>query len=147
MSRAFLKDPEPADPRCPSCGSLGEAVGAPTLEAQISKEDRASLGTAAFYCEDSACRTAYFNAWGAAVPDSRLKTSAYPKNPEAPVCPCFGIPAADIQSDAREGRKDRMKDLVERSKGPEAKCATLCPDGKSCMPRVMRLFREAFEAR
>jgi hypothetical protein len=147
MSRAFMRDPEPGEPRCPSCGALGEPVGARTLEAQIPAAARAALGAAAFYCENPACRIAYFTAWGASVPDGPLNSPAYPKNPEAPVCPCFGIPAGEVLADAREGRKDRMKDLVERSKGPEARCIERCPDGKSCMPRVMRLFREAFEAR
>ena len=147
MSRAFVKDPEPGEPRCPSCGSLGEAVGAPTLEAQIPPDARSLLGAAVFYCENPACRTAYFNAWGASVPDARLKSAAWPKNPDAPVCPCFGTTADEILADAREGRKERVKNLVERSKGPEARCVERCPDGKSCMPRVMRLFREAFEAR
>lgn len=142
-----MKDPEPGDPRCPSCGGLGEAVGAPTLEAQVSREDRATLGGPAFYCENPACRTAYFNAWGAKVPDARLKTIPYPKNPDGPVCVCFGVPAADITGDAREGRKDRVKALLDRAKGPEARCVETCPDGKSCQARVNRLFREAFEAR
>jgi hypothetical protein len=146
MSRAFVKDPEPGEPRCPACGALGEPVGAPTLEAQLPPDARAPLGGAAWYCENPACPTAYFNAWGVSVPEAQLRSSTYPKNPERPICPCFGVSAADVLVDARQGRKDRVKDLVERSKGPEAKCVERCPDGKSCMTRVLRLFREAFEA-
>jgi hypothetical protein len=93
------------------------------------------------------CRTAYFNAWGARVPDDRLASPAYPKDPEKSICPCFGIRAAEIVADARDGRKERVRDLMERSQGPEARCAARCPDGRPCLPRVLRLFRETFEAR
>lgn len=147
MSRAFIKDPEPGEPRCPGCGGLGDPVTPPTLEEHLPTADREPLGAAAFYCPDPRCRTAYYNAWAAAVPVERLKGPAWPKDPEAPICPCFGVRAADVLADARDGRKDRVKELVEKSKGPEARCLRACPDGVPCIPRVLRLFRETFEAR
>jgi Zinc binding domain len=147
MSRAFMKDPEPGDPRCPGCGGLGEPVGPTTMDAHLAAAARAPLGASAFYCADASCRTAYFNAWGAAVPADQVTGPAWPKDPEAPICPCFGMKAADVLADAREGRKERVKALVEKSRGPEARCATSAPDGVCCVPKVMRLFREAFDAR
>jgi len=117
------------------------------LEAHLPPPARATLGGAAFYCSVSACSTAYFDAWGVAVPVDQLTGSAWPKDPEGPICSCFGLKAAEVLADAREGRKDRVKDLVERSKGPEARCAQRSPDGACCVPRVLRLFRETFEAR
>jgi len=81
------------------------------------------------------------------VPADRLASTAWPKDPEAPICPCFGITAAQVSEDARDGHKERVKELMERSKGPEARCAERCPDGRPCLPRVLRLFRESFEAR
>src|ERR1043166_3711160 len=147
MSRAFIRDPEPGEPPCPECGIPGDTVGPPTLEAQLSPEDRSSLGGTVFYCVNPQCRTAYFNGWGAAVPSSRLARPAYPKDPAGPICLCFGIMAADVEADARDGRKERVRDLVERSKGPDARCVERCPDGRPCIPRVLRLFRETFEAR
>src|SRR6185436_19237031 len=122
MSRAFMKDPEPGEPRCPVCGGLGEPVGPATLDAHVSGAPRTALGGSAFYCAAPSCRTAYFSAWGAVVSADQLARAAWPKDPEAPVCACFGIKAADVISDAREGRKDRIKELVERSKGPDARC-------------------------
>lgn len=147
MSRAFVRDPEPGEPLCPGCGTPGDEVGPPTIEAQLPPEARSALGGKAFYCVNPGCRTAYFNSWGAQVPDDRLASTAYPKDPGGPICPCFGIKAADVLVDAREGRKDRVRDLVERSRGPDARCAERCPDGRPCLPRVLRLFREAFEER
>ena len=145
MSRAFIRDPEPGEPRCPGCQGLGEPVGPPTLEALLAPKDRDVLGAAAFYCADPACANAYFTAWGATVPAARLKGTAYPKDPAGPICPCTGLLASDVVTDAREGRKDRMRELKERAEGPEARCLTCSPEGRSCVARVFRLFRETFE--
>jgi hypothetical protein len=144
MSRAFMKESEQADPRCPGCGALGEQVGVATLQAHLPADACATLGDKAFYCVNSECPTAYFNAWGVAVPRDRMTGPAYPKDPAAPLCCCFGLTASDVITDAREGRKDRVKDLVERAKGPEAKCSERCPDGQPCVTRVLQLFRENF---
>jgi hypothetical protein len=147
VSRAFVRDPEPGEPLCPGCGTPGDAVGPATIEAQLPPDARATLGANAFYCVNPGCPTAYFTSWGAKVPAEKLVSTAYPKDPGAPICPCFGITAADVTADARDGRKERVRDLVERSKGPGARCAERCPDGRPCLPRVLRLFRETFEAR
>jgi hypothetical protein len=144
VSRAFIKESEQADPRCPGCGALGEQVGPTTLNAHLPADACATLGDKAFYCVNSECDAAYFTAWGASVSRDRMKGTAYPKDPAAPLCCCFGLTASDVISDAREGRKDRVKDLVERSKGPQARCAEKCPDGQPCVTRVLQLFRENF---
>ena len=141
-----MKEPEPGEPRCPGCAGLGEPVGLPTLEAHLAADARAPLGATAFYCPDPACPTAYFNGWGTSVPREKLTSTAYPKDPEAPVCSCFGLTAAEVVADARDGRKERVKSLLERSKGPEARCLEKSPDGRCCMPLVSRLFRESFQA-
>lgn len=147
MSRAFVRDPDPGEPVCPGCGTPGEAVGTATLDAQLGPEDRAGLrGAAAFYCVNPDCPTAYFTAWGGSVAAGRLASRAWPKDPEAPACPCFGITAAEVATDARDGRKERVRDLMERSKGPEARCTERCPDGRPCLERILRLFRESFRS-
>ncbi|HXX94932.1 MAG TPA: hypothetical protein VEN81_15005 [Planctomycetota bacterium] len=147
MSRAFIRDPEPGEPLCPGCGTPGDEVGRPTLEAQLSLEARTPLGGSAFYCVNPDCSTAYFNLWGARVPAAVLGSGAYPKDPDRPICPCFGITAAEVEEDARQGRKDRIRDLMERAGGPGARCVERSPDGRPCLPRVLRLFRESFEGR
>ena len=141
MSRAFVKEPDPGELRCPGCGGPGDPVGLPTLEALLSEEDRRALGASAFYCGNPACANGYFAAWGATVPGVRLKAAAYPKDPDAPICPCTGLRAEEVVADAREGRKDRVRALKDR---PESECARRCPDGKSCVARVFGLFRENF---
>jgi hypothetical protein len=147
MSRAFVKDPEPGEPRCPGCGTPGDPVGAAVLEAHLPPDARAKLGNGASYCAGADCPVAYFDAWGVSVPRTSMTGTAWPKDPDGPACPCTGLRAADVVADAREGRKDRVKALLEKSSGPDARCGTLCPDGRPCVARVFRLFREAFEAR
>ncbi len=146
MSRAFMKEGDAPDPRCPSCGSSGEAVGGVTLEAQLLPADRKVLGDRAYYCPNPSCRTAYFSAWEAVVPEDRLKSRAWPKDPDAPICPCFSLKPTDVVEDARAGRKSRVLEIREESDAPDPRCLRLAPDGRCCMPQVMRLFRENFEA-
>ena len=120
MSRAFMKEEEAREPGCPSCGTPGAPVSSTTIEAQLSTADRAALEGRVFHCGAASCSTAYFTALGAAVPVARLASPAWPKSPDAPLCPCFGVRAEDLAADAREGRKDRIKSLRERAEGPEA---------------------------
>ena len=141
-----MKESEPGDLRCPGCGGPGEEVGRPTLEAQLDPEALAPLKGAAYYCADPACAVGYFGAWGAAVPREKLRSASYPKCPEGPICPCFGLTAAEVEADARDGRKDRVRALLERAKGPEARCAEKSPDGRGCATHVSRLFRDSFQA-
>jgi hypothetical protein len=146
MSRAFIKEGDAPEPRCPSCGTQGEAVGPATLDAQLSPADRKALGDRAYYCANPGCSTAYFSAWDAVIPQNRLKSRAWPKDPQAPICPCFGLSAADVIADARAGRKNRVLEIREEADAPDARCPGLAPDGRSCMTSVMRLFRENFQA-
>jgi CopZ-like zinc binding protein len=147
MSRAFMREPDPKDPGCPECGATCEPVAPSTVDAHVPPSLRAPLTGTVFYCANPSCRTAYFNSWGASVPAGQVIGSAWPKDPEGPICPCFGVNADDVLADARDGRKDRVKELVDRSRGSEARCAQSSPDGACCVPRVLRLFRESFDAR
>jgi hypothetical protein len=147
MSRAFMKESEQPEPRCPECSALGEAVGLATLKGHLEAEDCSSLGDKAFYCVNSGCHVAYFTPWGVSVPFERMTRTSYPKDPEGPICPCFGMTVADVVEDARKGNRDRIRDLATRSQGPHSRCVENCPDGTTCLPRVLRLFRETFEAR
>ena len=80
------------------------------------------------------------------MPAERLTATAWPKDPGGPICSCSGITAADIKDDARQGDKKRVRDLMERSNDPNARCEERSPDGRPCIQQVLRLFRETFEA-
>lgn len=138
MSRAFMKEADAAEPGCPACGAAGDPVGERTLEAFLTPELRAELGAKTLYCPAASCPVVYFNGWGATVKRDRVKA----KDPEGPICPCFGVRAGDVVADAQAGRKDRLKAWRGQAEGPEARCAERCPDGRPCAPRVLRLFRE-----
>jgi len=146
MSRAFMKEGDAPEPRCPTCQTPGESVGPSTLEAQLSPQDRKALGDRAYYCASPSCPTAYFSAWDAVVPLDRLKTRSWPKDPSAVLCSCFGLKAEDIVSDALSGKKARVQEIREEADAPDARCPRLSPDGRSCVAHVMRLFRENFQA-
>lgn len=142
MSRAFIRESDPGEPACPGCGTAGDAVVAKTLDAHVPADLRAALGEKAFYCVDSACPVAYFNGWGTSVPRERMVGPAWPKEAIAPICPCFGLRAEEVVEDAVAGRKERIRALAQRSQGPEARCLERSPDGRCCLPRVLRLFQE-----
>lgn len=140
MNKAFLREPEQGDPPCPACGSRGVPVGGATLEAQAGAGARARVGDTAWYCSAAACATAYYNAWGASVEAAR---PAWPKDPSAPVCACFGVTAAEVEEEARAGRKEHVREWIARAEGPDARCATAAADGRCCAPELRRIFLAA----
>lgn len=141
-----MKEGETPEPRCPACQTAGELVAPLTLDAQLSPEDRKAIGDRVYYCPNPSCPTGYFSAWDAVVPLARLRSRSWPKDPNAPLCPCFNLKAEDIVADAQSGRKNRVQEIREEADAPDARCPKLCPDGRSCVPQVMRLFRENFGA-
>jgi len=147
MSRAFMREPDAEEPRCPVCASSGEVVSSRTLDVHVPPPLRSELGSAAYYCASPGCPTIYYSPWGFQIRIGQLANVHFPKDPDGLICPCFGFRAADVVSDARDGRKDRVRDLLERARGSEARCWERCLDGRSCVPQIMRLFRDRFEAR
>src|SRR5688572_3151119 len=118
MNKAFTRDPEPEEPRCPppaGCGGPGMPVGRKTLLAQLPESLARAFSESAYYCPNPRCNVAYFDAWGAQAPASVLRRTSYPKTPAAPLCSCFGITAEQIRDEAKAGRKDLIRDLVARA--------------------------------
>ncbi|MBX3411828.1 MAG: hypothetical protein KF708_03855 [Pirellulales bacterium] len=150
MNKAFVREPdETAACRCPQCDSPGLAVGPETLAAQLGAEGRTAVAESAFYCPYPRCEVAYFDAFERVVPVDRLRFPAYPKDPTAPVCPCFGLTTDDIEQDVREGVVTRVRGVVDKSKTAEACCRQKSPTGQSCVAEVQRYymrFRETWNA-
>jgi hypothetical protein len=141
MNKAFVREPDDTGiGHCPRCGSLGIAVGAETLSAQLDDEARKPLADAAFYCPYPKCEVAYFDPYEQTVGVDRLKCPAYPKDPAAPICSCFGFTAAEIDADLREGTTIRVKALLAKANSPEAHCTTAAPDGRCCAAEVQRYY-------
>lgn len=140
MNKAFVKEPDTIDYRCPKCGSLGAPVGRETLEAFLAPEALTRLAPSGFYCADPTCEVAYFDQFARSVPCDSLRRPAYPKDPDAPVCGCFAFTLDDIEQDVREGVNTRCKALIAKAQSPDARCALMAADGRSCVPQVQRYF-------
>lgn len=141
MNKAFVREPdETAGRRCPLCDSPGLPVGAETLAAQLGDEARTAIAESAYFCAYARCEAAYFDAFERVVKVDRLKQAIYPKDPTAPLCPCFGLTAEDVEQDVREGVVTRVRDLVAKAKSPEARCKEMSPTGQSCIAEVQRYY-------
>jgi len=148
MNKAFVKEPENTGVgHCPRCGSLGVAVSNETLSAQLAPDDRRNLSDTAFFCPFARCDVAYFDQFERMVTAERLPRPIYPKDPDAPICGCFGFMCDDIEADVHEGGVRRIKELLEKSKSPLARCVTQAPSGQCCMPDVQRYFMKFREGR
>ncbi len=141
MNKAFIKEPEETGAaHCPRCGSLGVPVGNETLSAQLAAEDRRNLPETAFFCPFARCEVVYFDQFERTVTAERLPQPVYPKDPDAPICACFGFTCEEIEADVSEGGATRVRELLAKSKSPAARCTVLAPSGQCCMPEVQRYF-------
>ncbi len=141
MNKAFVRKPE-LDGRgyCPRCGSLGTAVVEATLDAQIEPASRARLGDSAWFCGYAACEVVYFDSLERTIEVGQLRGPVYPKDADAPICPCFGFTWDDVQADIRDTAPTRIRQLLAKSKTDAARCRLLAADGRCCLPEVQRLY-------
>lgn len=141
MNKAFIKEPEQSDSaHCPRCGSLGIAVGEATLAAHLPAEALAAIAKAAFFCPYPTCEVGYFDSFERVVPVSAFLHPAYPKDPEAPICACFGLSRDDIEDDLNEGGVRRVRELLDKARTSHAHCQAAAASGQSCVSEVQRYF-------
>jgi hypothetical protein len=115
-------------------------VEAGPLDTHIRPESRAKVYDSAWFCGYGRCDVAYFNLFDAIVRMGELKAPVYPYEPNAPICACFGLTYDDVEADVREGTPTRIRELLAKSKSPEARCQTLAADGRCCMTAVQELY-------
>jgi hypothetical protein len=142
MNKAFVRESEAAGEYCPQCGSLGHPVGRETVLAQLPPNADPPLAVTANFCPHPQCNVAYFDMFERSVPVSALKKPVYPKDPDAPICPCFGFTCAEIEQDIAEGVVTRTKGLIERTKSEPTQCESLSPTGRSCVAEVQRYYMQ-----
>lgn len=141
MNKAFVREPDDTgDLRCPRCGSLGISVGAATLDAQLPANVRAGVANSAFFCPFPTCEAVYFDMFDRVIEATAVGRAIYPKDPEAPLCGCFGLTADDIEQDLREGAPTRVKSLLAQAKSPAAQCEIKSPTGQCCLPDVQKYY-------
>lgn len=141
MNKAFVREPE-ADGKayCPGCGTLGVAVGRTTLDHHIHADARAKLADGAWFCGFGRCEVAYFDLFERRVLVSELQTTVYPKDPDAPICPCFGFTVEEIDAAILQRSPEPIREMLAKSKSKQANCGTLAPSGQCCMQEVQRLY-------
>ncbi len=141
MNKAFVREPDD-DGRayCPKCGSLGTAVDTITLDRHVHPQSRRRIGNSAWFCEFSKCEMAYFDLFKRLILVADLQTAVYPKDPDAPICACFGFTLDDLEADVQQGTPTRIRELLAQSKSDEARCTSLAADGRCCMREVQRLY-------
>lgn len=143
MNKAFVKEPEDHGDRCPACDSIGTKVFQVTLQSHLVQEKAESFRDSAFFCPLPTCDVAYFNKMGVQASTDSLRCPVYPKDPTAPICPCFGLTIDDIEADVAEGSVERLKAHRRQADSDEATCSRSAPDGRSCIGIVQRYFMRA----
>ncbi len=146
MNKAFVREPDDnGERRCPRCESIGLAVNEQTLSAHLNEQARRELGEPAYYCPFPRCSVAYFDLFDRVATVESLVDAAYPKDPTAPLCRCFGLKTDDVDADIEAGVVDRVRSVVARAKTAEAECHITMPDGRCCVPEVQRYYFRATE--
>lgn len=141
MNKAFVREPDDTGQAyCPRCRSLGVAVPEATLAAHLRPEALKELADTAWFCPFPTCEVAYFDLFERVATVDALRQPAYPKDPTAPICACFGFTTDEIDEDIAEGGVRRTRALVEKSKTPEAHCSTASPSGQCCVAEVQRYY-------
>jgi hypothetical protein len=142
MNKAFVREPDQTADYCPRCGSKGESVGKPVLAAYLNEEQRSRITEPASFCPSPQCPVAYFDGFERVVLAADLRRPAYPKDPAAPICACFGLTRADIEQDVREGVTTRTKAMLEKAKSAEARCSETAANGRPCVAYVQRHYMQ-----
>ncbi|MFN0051761.1 MAG: hypothetical protein ACKV0T_06200 [Planctomycetales bacterium] len=142
MNKAFVRENDAPDSRCPRCGSPGQGVYRETLEAHVLPAAREHLNDLAFFCPFARCPVVYFDLFDRVVETRDVLHPVYPKHPAAPLCACFGLTCEDVEQDLREGSVARTRACIERAKSPEARCAVASPSGQSCIAEVQRYYMQ-----
>jgi hypothetical protein len=140
MNKAFVREPDQTADFCPRCGTKGEPVGTQTLAAWLTDQQRGRLAAGANFCPSPQCPVAYFDSFERMILAAELPRPAYPKDPMAPICPCFGLTRADIEQDVREGVVTRTRAALEKAKSPEACCVEKAVDGQPCVAHVQKYY-------
>ena len=140
MNKAFVREPDATDVLCPRCGAAGTSALRVAFESHVPAEARRPLAASAYFCATPSCPVAYFDAFEASVLATNLSRPVYPKDQAAPLCPCFGLTLDDVAADVADTGPTRIRALLVKAKGPEARCEELSPTGRSCIADVQRCY-------
>lgn len=141
MNKAFVREPDDTGQRhCPACGSLAISVQRETWRLHVADSAANALAETAFFCPFPRCDVVYFDIFERILRLDVLRHPVYPKDPQAPICACFGLTAEEVEADVAEGGVTRVRALIEKAKSPAAHCGTAAASGQSCIGEVQRYF-------
>jgi len=140
MNKAFVREPDPTGEYCPRCGALGQPVREVTLAAHLKPEAMGRVASEANFCASPNCEVVYFDSFERFATADDLVRPVWPKDPDAPICACFGQGRQQIDEDIAEGSVERTKALVAQSRSPQARCQQLAADGRSCEAAVQAYY-------
>jgi len=142
MNKAFVREPDHTADYCPRCGSKGEPVGGTTLKTHLTDVQLGRITDPANFCPSPQCPVAYFDGFERVVLAADLQRPVYPKDPNAPICACFGLTRTEIEQDVREGVVTRIKAVLEKAKSPAARCTQLAANGRPCLASVQKYYMQ-----
>lgn len=142
MNKAFVREPDSDTEFCPRCGSAGQSVSQETILAHLPAGSTPHLAVTANFCPRPQCEVAYFDMFERVILVESLRQPVYPKDPDAPICPCFQFTCGDIDLDIAEGVVIRTKSLVEKAKAGGAACERLAANGRCCVADVQRYYMQ-----
>lgn len=140
MNKAFVRDSDNDEIRCPLCGAAGRSVPESALVAYLPDHVRQRLGQAVYFCDTPICEAVYFDAVEDYARVSELLQPCYPKDPDAPLCTCFGLTRDDIEQDLAEGTPSRVREIVAKAKTDEAQCSLKAASGRPCVGEVQKYY-------
>jgi hypothetical protein len=140
VNKAFVREPDATDERCPRCGGIGTPVPRAVVLRHVREPASAAIAETANFCPSPGCDAVYFDMFERVIVVAAVRTPIYPKDPQAPLCACFGLTADDIDRDLAEGVATRTKACLLRARTAEARCGELSPTGQSCVAEVQRYF-------
>jgi hypothetical protein len=142
MNKAFVREPDQAADYCPRCGSKGEQVGRETVQFHLPSGKPPVVSDPANFCPSPTCDVVYFDSFERVIVTGDLSKPVYPKNPDAPICACFGLTRRDIEQDVAEGVVTRVRAILEKAKSPEARCSQMAANGQPCVAYVQKYYMQ-----
>lgn len=147
MNKAFVREPDQTADYCPRCGSKGEPVGRETIASYLPAGKAPMVSDPANFCPSPQCDVAYFDAFERVIVAAELSRPVYPKDPDAPICACFGLTRQDIEQDVSEGVVTCVKAIIEKANSPDARCHQLAANGQSCIAYVQKYYMQCKQTR